>query len=116
MVGAYNGCGCVTVTIDAPVATEDSSWGSVKALYREGSGNSFTSVHEESPSAWRRGIHICVCGSSLTCELATWAVRCIRRSPFALYCFSAQQMHVAQLHPAQTRLASRRETGLGMRA
>ncbi len=34
IVDAYSGCGRVTVTIDSPVANENESWGSVKAIYR----------------------------------------------------------------------------------
>jgi hypothetical protein len=34
MVDTYSGCGVVAVTIDAPIATEDRSWGSVKELYK----------------------------------------------------------------------------------
>lgn len=34
MVDAYSGCGMVTVTVDAPVPTDEDSWGTVKSLYR----------------------------------------------------------------------------------
>lgn len=34
MVDSYSGCGTVTVTIDAPVATEPTNWGAVKGIYR----------------------------------------------------------------------------------
>ena len=34
IVDTYSGCGCVTVTIESPVATESANWGAVKALYR----------------------------------------------------------------------------------
>jgi hypothetical protein len=34
IVDTYSGCGMVTVTVDAPIPTTDSTWGSLKSLYR----------------------------------------------------------------------------------